>query len=77
MLLTTLTTVAGVSPLLMETSLQAQVLIPLVTSLAFGLAASTFQVLFLVPALYCIVDDYGGTVAVETDVGPEAVAPTT
>ncbi|MDE0033992.1 MAG: efflux RND transporter permease subunit, partial [Deltaproteobacteria bacterium] len=72
-LLTTLTTVAGVSPLLMETSLQAQVLVPLVTSLAFGLAASTFQVLFLVPALYCIVDDYGGTVAVETDLGPEAV----
>ena len=36
-LLTSLTTVAGVLPLLMETSLQAQVLIPLVTSLAFGL----------------------------------------
>ena len=76
-LLTTLTTVAGVLPLLTETSLQAQVLIPLVTSLAFGLAASTFQVLFLVPALYCIVDDYGGTVAVETDLEPEAVTQAT
>ncbi len=71
-LLTSLTTVAGVLPLLMETSLQAQVLVPLVTSLAFGLAASTFQVLFLVPALYCIVDDYGGTVAVETAAEPAA-----
>ena len=70
-LLTSLTTVAGVLPLLMETSLQAQVLIPLVTSLAFGLAASTFQVLFLVPALYCIVDDYGGTVAAGAVVEPE------
>ena len=73
-LLTSLTTVAGVLPLLMETSLQAQVLIPLVTSLAFGLAASTFQVLFLVPALYCIVDDYGGTVAVGSAVEPEPAA---
>ena len=70
-LLTSLTTVAGVLPLLTETSLQAQILIPLVTSLAFGLAASTFQVLFLVPALYCIVDDYGGTTAVDSGVEPE------
>ncbi len=60
-LLTSLTTVAGVLPLLTETSLQAQVLIPLVTSLAFGLAASTFQVLFLVPVLYSILDDFGWT----------------
>ena len=60
-LLTSLTTVAGVLPLLTETSLQAQVLIPLVTSLGFGLAAATFQVLFLVPALYAILDDFGLT----------------
>ena len=60
-LLTSLTTVAGVLPLLMETSLQAQVLVPLVASLAFGLAASTFQILFLVPALYAILDDLGLT----------------
>ena len=73
-LLTSLTTVAGVLPLLTETSLQAQILIPLVTSLAFGLAASTFQVLFLVPALYCIVDDYGGTTAVGGAVEPEPAA---
>ena len=65
-LLTSLTTVAGVLPLLTETSLQAQVLVPLVTSLAFGLAAATFQVLFLVPALYAILDDYGLTENVTT-----------
>ena len=65
-------------PLLTETSLQAQVLVPLVTSLAFGLAASTFQVLFLVPALYCIVDDYGGTETASATAEPaEAVAPAT
>ena len=65
-LLTSLTTVAGVLPLLTETSLQAQVLVPLVTSLAFGLAAATFQVLFLVPALYAILDDFGLTANVTT-----------
>ena len=46
-------------PLLAETSLQAQVLIPLVTSLAFGLIASTVLVLFVVPAIYAILDDFG------------------
>ena len=66
-LLTSLTTVAGILPLLTETSLQAQVMKPLVTSLGFGLAAATFQVLFLVPALYAILDDFGLT---------EKIAPT-
>ena len=51
-LLTSLTTIAGLFPLLAETSLQAQVLIPLVTSLAFGLIASTVLDLFAVPAFY-------------------------
>ena len=60
-LLTTTTTVAGLFPLLIETSLQAQVLVPLVTSLAFGLLASTFLVLFVVPSLYMVLDDFGLT----------------
>ncbi len=60
-LLTSLTTVAGLLPLLLETSLQAQVLIPLVTSLSFGLMASTLLVLFVVPAFYAILDDMGLT----------------
>ena len=58
-LLTSLTTVVGLFPLLSETSLQAQILIPLVTSLAFGLMATTVLVLFLVPAIYSILDDFG------------------
>ncbi len=58
-LLTSLTTIVGLLPLLSETSLQAQVLIPLVTSLAFGLMATTLLVLFLVPAIYSILDDFG------------------
>nr|MBC8240893.1 efflux RND transporter permease subunit [Alphaproteobacteria bacterium] len=58
-LLTSLTTIVGLLPLLAETSLQAQILIPLVTSLAFGLMATTVLVLFLVPAMYSILDDFG------------------
>ena len=53
-LLTSLTTIAGLTPLLFETSLQAQFLIPMATSIAFGLAFSTFLVLLLVPALLLI-----------------------
>jgi len=50
-LLTSLTTIAGLTPLLFETSLQAQFLIPMAVSISFGLAFATFLVLFLVPAL--------------------------
>jgi multidrug efflux pump subunit AcrB len=50
-LLTSLTTIAGLLPLLFETSLQAQFLIPMAVSISFGLAFATFMVLFLVPAL--------------------------
>ena len=57
-LLTSITTIAGLSPLLLETSLQAQILIPLAASLAFGLTSATITALFLVPAIYCILDDF-------------------
>ncbi len=60
-LLTSLTTIAGLLPLLFERSLQAQVLIPLVTSLGFGLMASTVLVLLVVPVLYAILHDFGLT----------------
>ena len=50
-LLTSLTTIGGLTPLLFETSLQAQFLIPMATSIAFGLAFSTLLVLLLVPIL--------------------------
>jgi multidrug efflux pump subunit AcrB len=60
-LLTSLTTIAGLLPLLFEKSLQAQVLVPLVTSLAFGLMASTVLVLIVVPTCYGILNDLGLT----------------
>jgi multidrug efflux pump subunit AcrB len=50
-LLTSLTTIAGLTPLLFETSFQAQFLIPMATSIAFGLAFSTFLVLLVIPSL--------------------------
>jgi len=55
--LTTLTTVVGLLPLLFERSTQAQILTPLATSLAFGLMVATILSLFLMPALYCVMDD--------------------
>jgi multidrug efflux pump subunit AcrB len=64
--LTSITTILGLLPILSETSLQAQILIPLVTSLAFGLLASTVLVLFVVPAIYAILDDFGLTTLTET-----------
>lgn len=57
--LTTTTTTAGLLPILTETSLQAQILIPLVASLVFGLITASFVVLFVLPAIYAILDDIG------------------
>ncbi|MCP4491684.1 MAG: efflux RND transporter permease subunit [Gammaproteobacteria bacterium] len=58
-LLTSITTIAGLAPLLLETSGQAQILIPMAASLAFGLTSATLIGLFLVPSIYCILDDFG------------------
>jgi len=52
--LTSITTVAGLGPLLLETSLQAQFLIPMAISVAFGLLVGTFILLVLIPALLVI-----------------------
>jgi multidrug efflux pump subunit AcrB len=59
-LLTSLTTIAGLLPLLFETSLQAQFLIPMAVSISFGLAFTTFLVLFLVPALLAAMEQLLG-----------------
>ncbi len=59
--LTSLTTIAGLLPLLSETSTQAQFLIPLVASLAFGLMFATFASLIIVPAFFALLEDWGLT----------------
>jgi multidrug efflux pump subunit AcrB len=56
-LLTTITTVAGLFPLLFERSFQAQFVIPMAVSLAGGLAAATLGTLFVIPSLYLMLND--------------------
>jgi multidrug efflux pump subunit AcrB len=58
--LTSLTTFAGLTPLLLERSLQAQFLIPMAISLAFGVIFATFITLILVPSIYHILEDIKG-----------------
>jgi multidrug efflux pump subunit AcrB len=55
--LTSLTTIGGLTPLLFETSLQAQFLIPMAAAIAFGLMFSTFLILLVIP---CILSFYEG-----------------
>jgi multidrug efflux pump subunit AcrB len=50
-LLTSLTTIAGLTPLLFETSVQAQFLIPMAAAIAFGLMFSTLLILLVIPVL--------------------------
>jgi multidrug efflux pump subunit AcrB len=56
-LLTSLTTFAGISPLLLEQSVQARFLVPMAVSLGFGVIFSTFITLVLIPAGYLILED--------------------
>jgi multidrug efflux pump subunit AcrB len=56
-LLTSATTFAGLTPLMTETNVQAQMLIPMAISLAFGVVFATVITLVLVPATYLILED--------------------
>lgn len=53
-LLTSLTTIAGLTPLLFERSLQAQFLLPMAVAICFGLVFSTFLILLVIPAALAI-----------------------
>ena len=56
-ILTSLTTFAGLSPMLLERSLQAQFLIPMAISLGFGVLFATGITLLLIPSIYMIRED--------------------
>lgn len=56
-LLTSLTTFFGLAPMLLERSVQAQEIVPMAISLAFGIVFATVITLLLVPSLYLILDD--------------------
>ena len=56
-MLTSITTIVGLTPLLFETSLQAQFLIPMALTIVFGLATASVLVLFVIPALLAALED--------------------
>ncbi len=56
-MLTTITTVLGLLPMMMEKSFQAQFLIPMAITIAFGLMSATFIILLVLPSLLMIMDD--------------------
>jgi multidrug efflux pump subunit AcrB len=55
--LTTVTTICGLLPIILEQSFQAKFLIPMAITLAMGLASSTVMVLFILPCYMLILDD--------------------
>jgi multidrug efflux pump subunit AcrB len=60
-LLTSLTTFLGLAPItIFEKSLQAQIVVPMAASLAFGIVFATVITLLLIPSLYLILDDFKG-----------------
>jgi multidrug efflux pump subunit AcrB len=58
--LTTATTVLGLSPLMLEQSFQARFLIPMAISITAGLISSTALTLIVLPAIIVIIDDFKG-----------------
>ncbi len=58
--LTSLTTSLGLTPIIIEKSMQAQFLIPMAVSLGFGILFATFVTLLLVPSVYLILEDLMG-----------------
>lgn len=65
-MLTSLTTIAGLTPLLFETSLQAQFLIPMAVSISFGLGFATLLVLFVVPVLLSYIEQFSNFIKTST-----------
>jgi len=56
-LLTSLTTILGLAPIMAETSFQARFLIPMAVSISFGLAFGTVLTLIVVPSIYMVIED--------------------
>ncbi len=65
--LTTLTTALGLMPMLLETSIQAQFLIPMAVSLATGVVFSSMVILFVVPAMVMILEGFKAFFGFEAD----------
>ncbi len=65
-ILTTLTTFGGLTPIILETSRQAAYLVPMAISLGFGIVFATAIILVLVPCLYMILEDLHIAVRINT-----------
>ncbi len=76
-MLTTITTVLGILPLMLERSFQAKFLIPMAITIAFGLMSATLITLLVLPSLLMIFDDvvHLVRVAVSGDVHLERLNP--
>ncbi len=57
--LTSLTTAMGLMPIMFEKSVQAQYVTPMAISMSFGIVFATVITLFLIPALYMLLNDFG------------------
>ncbi len=71
-ILTSATTIGGLTPLIFETSLQAQFLIPMAITIVFGLMVATVLVLIVVPSLIAIQADFSRIVGRHRSALPEA-----
>lgn len=56
-ILTTMTTFLGLVPMILETSRQAKILIPMAISIGFGIVFATLITLLLIPSLYLLIND--------------------
>lgn len=72
-LITSLTTFFGLFPMLIENSLQAQSMLPMAISLAFGIVFATVITLLLIPCLFLILNDLTG--AASKQVSEQAASP--
>ena len=56
-MLTSFTTFIGLVPIMLETSMQAKMVIPMAVSLAFGVLFATVVTLVMIPSLYLVIED--------------------
>ncbi|MDP8229172.1 MAG: efflux RND transporter permease subunit, partial [Candidatus Electryoneaceae bacterium] len=66
--LTSLTTFFGLSPMILESSMQALLIVPMAISLGFGVLFATSITLLLIPAMYLVLEDIQGLLGVESQV---------
>ncbi|MEM6664183.1 MAG: efflux RND transporter permease subunit [Pseudomonadota bacterium] len=74
-LLTTVTTFGGLAPMIFETSRQAKFMIPMAISLGYGIVFATLIVLFLIPALYLVLEDLKSVVSPQDEPEDEGGLP--